>query len=116
MSSALCGHMHTRDTKAENQKVSRNLGKNANTDGYPTVMFQLPVAGASPCPGPVLMCDDICLQVLENGTDYNSVQKQLAQTPLMAPVYFILGGTNSSQVRTGRRGHRAAAPLLNCRL
>ncbi|XP_043224540.1 acid ceramidase-like [Amphibalanus amphitrite] len=39
----------------------------------------------------------ITRQVLENGTDYTAVQKQLAKTPLMAPVYFILGGNGSSE-------------------
>lgn len=39
----------------------------------------------------------ITRQVLENGTDYTSVQKQLATTDLMAPVYFILGGNSSTE-------------------
>ncbi|XP_037087514.1 acid ceramidase-like [Pollicipes pollicipes] len=39
----------------------------------------------------------ITRQVLENGTDYGSVEKQLAKTALIAPVYFILAGNKSGE-------------------
>jgi len=50
----------------------------------------------------------ITRQVLENGTDYTSVQKQLAKTALIAPVYFILGGNSSGEGCVITRGQYKA--------
>ncbi|GAB6029115.1 Solute carrier 6 [Chamberlinius hualienensis] len=43
--------------------------------------------------------------VLENATSYEDAKSQLANTELLSPVYFILGGNQSGQAAVITRGH-----------